>query len=89
VLGGVDGPSSLVTSMSVVAKLLGNQFDASTMSHFLELDADMEVLESGHSVGLTDDEVDALWSCVHPVVDSLASRVPSSVARNHSYGMGE
>jgi hypothetical protein len=31
-----------------------------TVSHFLELDADLEVLGFGGSVGLIDDEVDAI-----------------------------
>jgi hypothetical protein len=30
------------------------------MSHFLELVTDLEVLRFGHSMGLTEDEVDAL-----------------------------
>jgi hypothetical protein len=72
--------------MSVVAGLLGNQIDAVAangvhwgsrsalvvaVSHFLELDADLEVLGSGHCVGLVDDEVDALWSHVRAALDSF------------------
>jgi hypothetical protein len=75
VLGGVGRPSSLVTSMSVVVDLLEGRIDAvaanwvrwgsysalvAAMSHFTELDIDLEVLGSGCTAGLTDDEVDAL-----------------------------
>jgi hypothetical protein len=63
--------------MSTVAELLEGQIDTvaanvvrwgsrsalvATVSHFPELDTDLEVLGSGHSVGLTMDEVDALSS---------------------------
>jgi hypothetical protein len=79
VLGGVGRPSSLVTSMSVVVDLLGGRIDAvaanwvrwgscsalvAAMSHFTELDFDLEVLGSGCTAGLTDDEVDALFGCL-------------------------
>jgi hypothetical protein len=77
VLDDANGPSSLVVSMSSVAKLLESRIEAeatnefrwgscsvlvATMSHFLELDVNLEVLGSGHSAGLTKDEVDAIWS---------------------------
>jgi hypothetical protein len=63
--------------MSTVAELLEGQIDTvaanvvrwgsrstlvATVSHFPELDTDLEVLGSGHSIGLTMDEVDALSS---------------------------
>jgi hypothetical protein len=64
-------------SMSTVAELLEGQIDTvaanvarwgshsalvATVSHFPELDTNLEVLGSGHSVGLTMDEMDALSS---------------------------
>jgi hypothetical protein len=52
------------------------------VSHFSELDADLEVLVSERSVGMTEDEVDALWSRLRAASDSLASQDPSSVACN-------
>jgi hypothetical protein len=58
------------------------------VSHFPELDADLEVLRSGCSVGLIEDEVDALWSQVGMAAESLASHVPSSVAYNTPDGAG-
>jgi hypothetical protein len=74
VLGSADGPSSLAASTSVVAGLLEGQIDATTangvrwgshstlvaaMSHFLVLKAELEVLGSGCSANLIEDEVDA------------------------------
>jgi alanine dehydrogenase len=64
VLGDIDRSSSLATSMSMVAERLEGQIGAATangvrwgscsvlvaaVSHFLELDADLEVLGSGRS----------------------------------------
>jgi hypothetical protein len=40
-------------------------------------------------VGLTEDEVDALWSLVRTAVDLLTSHVPSSVAHNPHDGVGK
>jgi hypothetical protein len=59
------------------------------VSHFLELEADLDVLRFGRIVGLIDDEVDALWSHVCVAADSLVSHVPSSVARNPPDGLRE
>jgi hypothetical protein len=59
------------------------------VSHFLELDADLEVLGCGRNVGITEDEVNALQSQVRATVDSLASHVPSSVAHNPPNSVGE
>jgi hypothetical protein len=59
------------------------------VSHFPELDADLEVLGSGHSAGLKEDEVDTLWSRLCTAVDSLSLHVPSSVACNPPDGAGE
>jgi hypothetical protein len=97
VLGDADGSSTQVTSMSMVAELLEGQIDTAVangvrwgssstlvaaVSHFSELNVDLEVLKSGCSTGLTEDEVDALWSQVRTTADSLASHIPSSVAHN-------
>jgi hypothetical protein len=90
--------------MSVVAERLEGRIDATgankvhwgtrsamvtTVSQFWELDADLEVLESGHNAGFTVDEVDALWSQVRTAVDLLAPHVPPSVARNPPGSTGE
>jgi hypothetical protein len=104
VLGSGDGPSSLAASMSVATELLEGRIDATAangvrwgshsallavVSHFLELTTDLEVLGSGHSADLTEDETDALWTRVHAALNSLLLHVPSSVAHNPPDNMGE
>jgi hypothetical protein len=74
-LGSADSLSSLEASMSTVAELLEGQIDVAAanrvhwgscsalviaVSHFPELKAELEVLGSGHSADLTEDEADAL-----------------------------
>jgi hypothetical protein len=76
VLDGANGPSSLVASLSRVVGLLEGCIDVvaangvrwrtwsvlvATLSHFLELKTDLELLRSGRDAGLTEDQVDALW----------------------------
>jgi hypothetical protein len=90
--------------MSAVAELLESWIDVVTangvhwgycsalvavVSHFLELNADLEVIGSRCSAGLIEDEVDALWSWVHVASESLSLHVPSSVARNLPDSAGE
>jgi hypothetical protein len=92
VLGGVDGPSSLVASLSMVAELFERRVDTvaanrvrwgtrsalvSTLWHFPELKSELEVLGSGQNVDLTDDQVDVIWPLVSAASDLLASLVPS------------
>jgi hypothetical protein len=75
VLDSIDGPSSLAASLSMMAELLKGQIDAAaangvhwgtqsmlvaTLSHFLELKSELELLGSGHNVDRTKDQVDAL-----------------------------
>jgi hypothetical protein len=75
VLGSVDGPSSLAASMPTVAELLKGQIDAvaanrvhwgsrsvlvATVSHFLELETELEVLGSGCRADLIEDKADTL-----------------------------
>jgi hypothetical protein len=75
VMGNVDGSSLLATSMSAVVERLEGWIDTTTSNgvnwgsysalvdavlHFQELDANLEVLASGHNVGLIEDEVDDL-----------------------------
>jgi hypothetical protein len=52
------------------------------VSHFPELDTDLEVLGPRRNARLTKGEVDALWSRVHVAADSLASHIPSLVTHN-------
>jgi hypothetical protein len=60
-----------------------------TLSHFLELDSELEILRSGCNADITEDQVDALWTQVCVASDSLASHVPSSISRSPPDGMGE
>jgi hypothetical protein len=60
-----------------------------TLSHFLELEAELELLESRHNAVLTKDQVDALWILARPSSDLLASHVLPSVALDPPNGMGE
>jgi hypothetical protein len=70
VLGNVDGPSSLATSLSLVVESFESWVDiaaangvcwgtrstlVATLSHFLELKSELELLGSGCNVDLTDD----------------------------------
>jgi hypothetical protein len=104
VLGDADGSSNKATSLPAVAELLVGRIDTvaakevhwgsrsmlvAAISHFPELDVDLKVLGSSRSVGLTEDEVDALWSLVRTAVDLLTSHVPSSVAHNPHDGVGK
>jgi hypothetical protein len=76
VLGSTVGPSSLAASMSMAAELLKGRIDTAAANgvycgsrstlvaavlHFLELKTELEVLRSGCSADLIEDEVDVLW----------------------------
>jgi hypothetical protein len=103
VLGGANGPSSPAASMSMAVELLKDRIGATTangfrwgsrsalvaaVSHFSELKIDLEVLKSGRSADLIEDEANALRTWVHTASDLLASYVPSSVACNPPDGTG-
>jgi hypothetical protein len=97
VLGDVSRSSLMGESMSAVMEQLEGQIDGvlangvhwgshsalvAMVSHFTELDADLEVLGSGCNAGLIEDEVNDLWSRVCAAADLLALHVPSLVACN-------
>jgi hypothetical protein len=90
--------------MSTMVELLEGQIDATTANgvcwgshftlvaavlHFPELRPELELLGSGRSADLTEDEADALWTWVHMASNSLTSHVPSLVARDPLDGEGE
>jgi hypothetical protein len=52
------------------------------LSHFPELETELELLRSGRGTDLSDDPVDALFPLVSVASDSLASIVPSSLAHD-------
>jgi hypothetical protein len=60
-----------------------------TVSHFLELRMELEVLGSERSADMIEDDADALWTRVRVPSDSLVSHVPSSVAYNPPDRMSE
>jgi hypothetical protein len=97
VLGDVDILSLLAASLSMVVEMLEAQIDiagangvrygtrsalVATLSHFLELQTELELLRSGRIVDLTEDQADALSPLMSAASDSLASLIPSSVARD-------
>jgi hypothetical protein len=103
-LGNVNGSSSLAASLSLVAELLEGRIDTmvingvrwetrsalvATLSHFLELKSELELLGSGQNVDLIDDQADGLWPLVSATSDSLASLVTFSFARYPPYDVGE
>jgi hypothetical protein len=76
VLDRADGPSSMAVSLSTAAELLEGHVDTTiangvywgtrsalvaALSHFQEVETELELLESRRNSGLTDDQVDALW----------------------------
>jgi Ser/Thr protein kinase RdoA (MazF antagonist) len=52
------------------------------LSHFLELKSKLELPGFERYVDLTDDQANALWPMVRAASDSLASLVPSLIARD-------
>jgi hypothetical protein len=102
VLERVNGSSSLAVSLYSATELLEGRIDASAtngvhwgtrsalaanLSHFPELGTEPELLGSGCSTDLTEVQVDALWTKVHPASNLLASYIPLSVARGPSNGI--
>jgi hypothetical protein len=60
-----------------------------TLSHFLELKFELELLGFGQNADLTDDQADALWPLKSAASDSLAALVPSSIAHDPPDDAGE
>jgi hypothetical protein len=52
------------------------------LSHLPELKSELVLLGSRQNADLTDDQADALWPLVSAASNSLASRVPSLIARD-------
>jgi hypothetical protein len=59
------------------------------LSHFLELEAKLELLRSRNNTALTNNRVDALWILARPTSDLLASHVLPSIARGPPDGTEE
>jgi hypothetical protein len=103
VLDNADGASSLAASLSMVAELLEGQFDATAttevrwgtrstlvaaLSHFPELETELELLGSTCNAVLMEDRVDALWILACLTSDSLALYVLPSVPNSPPDGIG-
>jgi hypothetical protein len=103
VLDWANGPSSLAASLSTGEQLLEGRVDAAvangvcwgaqsalvaTLSHFLELEAELGQHRSSHNAALTEDQVDDLWILMRPTSDLLVSHVLPLVACTPD-GVGE
>jgi hypothetical protein len=60
-----------------------------TLSHFLELKTELELLEPGRNAELTQGQADTLCPLVSMASDSLALLIPSSVAYDSTDDAGE
>jgi hypothetical protein len=104
VLENADRSSSLVASLSAAVELLEGRVDTAAanrvrwatllalvaaLSHFSELNTELELLRSGRNADMREDQVDALWTQVCVASDSLASHVLPSIPHNPHDGMGE
>jgi hypothetical protein len=52
------------------------------LSHFPELEPELELLRSGYNADLMKDEMEAFWTRTRRASKSLSSRVPSSAAHS-------
>jgi propanediol utilization protein len=59
------------------------------LSHFLELETELELLGSGRNVHLTEGQLDALWTQTRQALESLALGIPPSVAHDSPDDIGE
>jgi hypothetical protein len=97
ILGEAGGPSSLATSLSMVAEEVENWINTTVangvrwgtrsalvvaLSHFPELESELELLGSERDADLRNDQADALWPLVSASSNSLASLIPSSFAHD-------
>jgi hypothetical protein len=104
VLDVADGLSSLTVSLSTAVEQLEGQVDAvanngvhfgnqstfvAILSHFLELDAVLELFGYRLNVNLTEDQVDTFWTWVCSASDSLLSHIFPLVAHTPPDGARE
>jgi hypothetical protein len=59
-----------------------------TLSYFLELKAELELLSFSHNAALMEDQVDVLWILARPASDLMASHILPSVVRGSPDVMG-
>jgi hypothetical protein len=104
VLGGPVRMSSLLVSVSSIMELIEDSVDpgvaigvhwgtrsalAVAMSHFPELEIELDLFGSRHKTDPTEDQVDALWTQTRQALESLAALIPPSVAHGSPDDMGE
>jgi hypothetical protein len=104
VLDKADRSSSVAASLSIAAELLEGRVDiaaangvcwgtqsvlVATLSHFLELEAELELLGSTRNANLMEDQLDKLLTQVRPAWDLLVSHVIPSINRSPPDGAGE
>jgi hypothetical protein len=87
VLGEIGESSSLVASLAEVVKEDENWTRSALvtiLSHFPDLEPELELHGFGHDADLSDDCLGALWPLASVASDSLVSLVPSLLARDPS-----
>jgi uncharacterized protein with NRDE domain len=97
ILGDASGSSSLAMSLVMAAEEVEKRVNVAAtngvwwgtrstlvaaLSHFPKLEPELELLGSEQDVGLSDGQTDALWPLVSVASNSLASLLPSSLARD-------
>jgi hypothetical protein len=104
VLDNADEPSNLAACLSVRVELLEGWVDATianqihwgtqlvlvaALSHFLKLEAKLELLRSTCNTILKEDQLDTLWILACPTSDSLALDILPSVTHSPPDGTRE
>jgi hypothetical protein len=99
ILGDTNGSSSLVASLSMMAYEVEKWVNAmaangvrwgtrsalvTALSYFPELEPELELLRFGQDIDLSGSQADVLCPLVSMALDSLASLIPSSLARDPS-----
>jgi hypothetical protein len=96
--------SSLLVSVSSIMELIEDSVDAMVaarvhwgtrlalavaMSHFPELEVELDLFGSGHKADPMEDQVEALWTQTHQALESLVALIPPSVGHGSLDDMGE
>jgi hypothetical protein len=59
------------------------------LSHFHEVEVELDLLGSGDNAGLLCDKMETLWTRTHRALESLSSQVPPSTAPSPPDHAGE
>jgi hypothetical protein len=87
-------PSQLTETQVNAAAINGVQSGArraltAFLSHFPELEVELDLLGSGYNANLMSDEMEILWTRTHRASESLLSRVPPLAAHSPPDGVRE